>query len=78
MDEARCLSVKGALKGARPKQGDVSLCLGCGEILTYDKTLNLRGAELKDLIGLSRVNNLLLTRAQKLIRDTRPLANRKS
>ncbi len=70
MDDATCIS---QTKG-RPSSGDLSLCMKCGEILLFTDRLNLRVAELNDMIGLPKETNDLLTRAQKLIRRERKVS----
>jgi len=60
-------------KSARPKPGDISLCMKCGEPQVYTEQLTLRPAELNDLLALDAEANRELTKAQKLIRRLRPL-----
>lgn len=68
MDAATCLE---AGEEIRPAQGDVSICLKCGEILVYDERMILREANIPDMLKLDDHAKDLLTRAQKLIRSQR-------
>jgi hypothetical protein len=58
---------------ARPGPGDVGLCFKCGEVMTFQEDKTLRLATLTDLGTLSEVESKLLTQAQALIREKRPL-----
>ena len=69
MDDATC--VTDASK--RPKPGDVSVCMRCGEILAFSGTLNLSIAGVDHLLALDAEMNHVLTRTQELIRRQRPL-----
>jgi hypothetical protein len=55
----------------RPKVGDVSLCLKCGEILVYGDEMILREAQIPDMLKLDEHAKQLLTKAQRLIRSNR-------
>lgn len=57
----------------RPKPGDFSVCLRCGEILCFTADLSLRLADLDDFMDLDKKISALLTRAQTKIRRARPL-----
>ena len=52
---------------ARPK--DMSVCINCGEILTFTDDLDLRLADLDDMLRYGEGNKLLLENAQRLIRE---------
>lgn len=70
MDAARCLSNK----TARPKPGDFSVCLKCGEMLRFTDGLLLVVVELNDLLGMDKTTGDLMSRVQKLIRHERPVS----
>jgi hypothetical protein len=53
---------------ARPSVGDISLCINCGEVLEFDKEMNLHVASLTALVSLSPRNHHDIELAQKLIR----------
>lgn len=57
----------------RPRLGDISLCMGCGEILVFDSILSLHPAGLDDMLNLTEKTSKQLARVQALIRKTRPL-----
>lgn len=58
-------------KEISPNDGDLSLCLKCGEILVFNPDLSLRASTLNDLMGLPADTNATLERAQTLIRAKR-------
>jgi hypothetical protein len=51
---------------ARPK--DMSICINCGEILTFTDDLDLRLADLNDMLNYGEANKKLLEDAQRIIR----------
>ncbi len=70
MDAATCISEK----KAKPSEGDLTLCLKCGEILIYGPEFKLGIPEIKDLFNLPSETSELLMRAQTLVRQERPIA----
>lgn len=60
---------------ARPKPGDLSLCLKCGEVLEFDDAMIARLATVATLTALQTqpADWQLLCRAQALIRQQRYL-----
>jgi len=58
---------------ARPRPGDYSVCMKCGEIQRFTEALTLRAAELNDFIGLDKETNEHLTKVQTLVRRERVL-----
>jgi len=55
---------------AKPK--DMSVCINCGEILTFTDDLDLRLADLNDMLAVSNDFKQLLETAQQFIRSKRP------
>jgi hypothetical protein len=70
LDSATVVSEKERVK---PSAGDFSLCIRCAEILVFNPDLTLRAAELNDFNGVTPETHRLLDRAQRLIRETRPV-----
>ena len=60
-------------KNARPFPGCFSVCAKCGEITVFKEDLTQRIPTLAELTSLDPYLNDLLTRAQKLIRQHRPV-----
>lgn len=58
---------------AVPKPGDLSLCMKCGELMTFNDDMTLRLSSIEDVMGLKPEENNLLERTQKLIREKRPM-----
>lgn len=57
----------------KPVPGDLSLCLKCGEVLVFQEDMHLSLANLKDFEGIEDYEMKMMDRAQKLIREMRPL-----
>jgi len=74
IDTVECVSDK----AARPAPGDITLCMKCGDPLTFTEQLALRPAELKDMLVLNAdaeaSRQFKLT--QTAIRRLRPLERR--
>jgi len=62
---------------AKPKAGDLSVCLNCGEILVFDPDLKLRMPTISDVMSWDADLFKQVSAAQKLIRQTRPLTQKK-
>ena len=62
--------------GAKPRPGDLSLCLGCAEVLAFNQDMTLREATIEDLMQLSPQQQAELGRAQKFIRTVKPPVTR--
>ena len=52
-----------------PREGDLSVCLNCGEILVFDQFLQVAPASLNDVHELDAETNHILTRAQAYVRE---------
>ena len=72
MDAATCISQN---RKAQPRRGDVSVCMKCGELLEFDEKLQAVPAALETVLALSqdKENFALVTRAQRLVRERRPV-----
>lgn len=60
----------------RPKPGDLTLCLKCGEIMQFGEKMRLESASIDNLLTLRKESPKqwqMMVRAQKLIRRDRPL-----
>lgn len=59
-----------------PEEGSLSVCLNCGEILTFDADLKLRKTTQEELIELKENDNesyQLITKASYVIKEKEPL-----
>lgn len=72
MDCATCVE-KGREK-ERPRPGDFTLCICCGEILCFGEGLLPRVPLLSEMMALSDDTHRVLDRAQFLIRKERPIS----
>jgi len=54
-----------------PRPGDLSVCIGCGELLAFDAHLVLHVADLRDLIGLDYRMFKRIGKLQALVRKKR-------
>lgn len=66
-------------EAARPREGDLSLCLKCGELLTWNDQMRLVPPSLEVLMNLETTQPDTakdISRAQAMIRKTRPLAHK--
>lgn len=71
-DAATAIDEKAAQQGVAPKEGDISICIGCAEISIYTEEVILRKFKEGDLTGISLAE---IKHAQGLIRehyDTNP------
>lgn len=68
-DYATCVSDK----DHRPRAGDFSLCMKCGELMVFTPEIKLRAAAVDDLLGLDDQTSRELVTVQKMIRTKRPL-----
>lgn len=68
------------LKGddATPSEGDITLCLSCGEVLTFDAGLKIVLADPAMLGDLDDKSQDLLTRAVKFIKRRGPLTHKET
>jgi hypothetical protein len=55
----------------RPKAGDLSLCLKCGELLEYSSSLRLAQASLDSVQALDESTKAQIAHAQNVIRKER-------
>jgi len=71
MDTVQCFYDK----AARPSPGDITLCMKCGDPLTFTEQLTLRAADLKDMLVLNADAHASwqFKRTQSAIRRLRPL-----
>jgi hypothetical protein len=67
MDSATCIEKK----AYRPKPGDLSICLKCGEILIFKADLRADLPDVADLLNMPKETEELLMRAQRTIREQR-------
>lgn len=67
MDAATCL----ADESARPTEGDLSVCLCCGELLAYTASLGVRILDLNDMLRIPPETQAELLRHQTVIRRER-------
>ncbi len=58
-----------------PKAGDVSVCIKCGEPLTFQADLKVRISDLNDLMSLTPAERDILDRAQHIIRNMKAKPN---
>jgi hypothetical protein len=61
-----CTAVNGP--NAKPRYGDISVCLNCGEIFVFEHDLSVRPAELNDLMKLGKVERRVVDQVQRIIR----------
>jgi len=57
---------------ATPKEGDLSVCLNCGEIMVFNADRTTRAVALNDLTALPPEIHAQLDRVQQTIRKLRP------
>jgi NAD-dependent SIR2 family protein deacetylase len=57
----------------KPREGDLSLCMKCGEIGVFGKDMIVRPATVTDMMGLDAENSRVLTTMQSFIRKMRPI-----
>lgn len=69
MDAATCANK--ADEAARPRPGDISICISCGEILVFDDNFALRPAGVDDLLAVPPEEMKRINQAQRLIRKNR-------
>lgn len=60
-------------KRIKPIPGDLTLCMKCGELMSFDENLKLCSAKLENIMGLDYEEFHALDVAQKLIRERRPI-----
>lgn len=58
----------------RPRPGDFTLCLNCGEIFVFDENMRCNQPTIDEIKNLDAKTWNLLERAQRLIREKRPLS----
>lgn len=68
---AATLLQDGKSERGQPIAGDITLCLKCGEVACFDEELNLREAQISDLITLDATAKAMLDKAQRIIRQKR-------
>lgn len=68
-DAATCVDKR----DARPRVGDITLCLKCGEILIFDEDMKVRLPLVFELMNLPPHTEHALTIAQETIRRERPI-----
>lgn len=56
---------------ARPKPGDLSVCLKCGEVLEFAADMSITVASVASLMALDATGAAMLEKAQRLIRRER-------
>lgn len=67
---SKALPLSTCLHGkAKPSPGDFSLCIGCGDILVFSETMDLRIPMIAELMNLDQETSDLLDHAQRLIRE---------
>lgn len=64
--------IKGQEK-ARPRPGDVTVCVGCGEICAYTDEMTLRRAELNDLMKMPESDREMIGKVQDMIKHAGPI-----
>lgn len=57
----------------RPRPGDFSLCMKCGEIYVFAEDMTVREPSLNEMMALDRENHKHLENIQVMIRERRPL-----
>jgi hypothetical protein len=55
----------------RPRPGDLTVCVKCGEALEYTEAMFLKIATVSHLMGLPSEQQAAMSKAQKLIRERR-------
>jgi hypothetical protein len=55
-------------EGRRPQPGDVTVCVGCGEVYRLTEQLTVRPAELEDLLPLTPDQHRLIDAVQRAAR----------
>lgn len=65
LDEATCMNAT----SLTPKPGDFTVCVYCGEILTFTQSLGVARVDVWLAHGLTPSNRKLLLKAQKVIRE---------
>lgn len=72
LDAAEAPTKYGGWK-VRPRPGDLSVCLGCGEILEFKEDMQLAAISLNHMLELPPETSADLIRVQRRIRSMRPL-----
>ena len=54
-----------------PREGDISVCIGCAEVLIFTKDLSVRLATISDLLDIGQENFNTITATQHVIRFMR-------
>jgi len=57
----------------KPKPGDFSVCMKCGEMLRFTGTMGIRIVELNDMMELTGNNQAQLVHIQRVVRKERVL-----
>ncbi len=57
----------------KPKPGDLSLCLNCGQVNKFDAKMELVESEVEDMDDLTPQQFVLIRRAQKHIFERGPI-----
>lgn len=72
-----CASRPGIDQTKRPRPGDFSLCLRCGEIYVFQDDMTVRLPTVKELMELGEAEHKELTEVQTMIRKERPLDDKR-
>jgi hypothetical protein len=64
-------AASGMTHDARPKPGDVSLCIKCGEVLEFASDMRVRQASLETMLSLPDDAKAQVDKMQKIIRKER-------
>lgn len=57
----------------RPRPGDFSLCMKCGEVYVFNEDMTVRIPSISDMMKLDQEESNTLTKTQTKIRKERPL-----